>query len=98
MFRLFDRSKALFLVGLLSLSLVGTQAVKDAPWHDHSQHVADCALCHLQFSEDAVPATAPLPRHDEARTVLHAATHAFAALPLFSHYQSRAPPLFLLFR
>ncbi len=44
-------SKQIFLVWLLSLTLVSVQLIQFSPIHDHGTDVTNCALCHFDFNE-----------------------------------------------
>lgn len=84
--------KQLFLVALLSLTLVGMQALQESPWHDHSHHVVDCALCHLQFYDAAVPSTERGFEQSARHAVLHSTFEDSIFSRTTSPYQGRAPP------
>jgi hypothetical protein len=81
---------------LVVFMLLGVQVIQASPLHDHAQqHSVDCALCHLQFGDDAAVRQAP------ALPVVAAVAAPVVALPGFylsstvSPYQGRAPPRFL---
>lgn len=84
--------RQVLLIALMAFTLVGVQLVQSSPLHSHAQHSVDCALCHLQLSDDTlarhqltptfVPNSAP-------GTALPAAVYAFSSP---SPYQGRAPP------
>lgn len=84
---------SLLLAAFLALALLGAQALKNSPWHDHSHHVIDCALCHLQAAEAEPPAKGlPLPLFALAGRLL--ASDVRLSPSLFQpSYRSRAPPL-----
>ena len=44
----------IFTLCLLTLTLVGVQALQASPLHDHATHVVDCGLCHFNATESAV--------------------------------------------
>jgi hypothetical protein len=83
----------LLLISLMAFSLIGIQVLQVSPLHQHAEHSVDCALCHLQLSDDAEI------QHQHvitriARAVIKTAT----ASPFYSSlspspYQGRAPPL-----
>lgn len=84
--------RQVLLIVLMAFTLVGVQLVQVSPLHDHTQEKVDCALCHLQFSDDA------LVQHRLTLPFSAAATQVGATLPRFyaasspSPYQGRAPP------
>ena len=84
--------KRLLLTGLLALALLGMQLSKDAPWHEHERHLADCALCQLQFNEAAVLTVAALPLSSFTDRFFHGLTRPASATFRFPAFQSRAPP------
>lgn len=95
MFRLSKPSQQAFLAFLLALTLLGAQAVKDSPWHDHATHAVDCALCHLQAFEADLPPAPPAPPVFAPVAGLSIAPAWPTASPIHSPYHSRAPPAFL---
>ncbi len=83
------------LIALIAFTLVGVQLVQFSPLHDHPRDTFDCALCHLQFGDNAL-----IQHH---LTVQFSSTAAQVAVPVPkfhvtstpSPYQGRAPPLSL---
>jgi hypothetical protein len=81
------------LISLMAFTLIGVQALQASPLHQHAQHSVDCALCHLQLSDDA--------EIHYQYVITRLAQTAVKALPasIFytflspSPYQGRAPPL-----
>ncbi len=84
--------RKILLIALMAFTLVGVQLVQSSPLHDHTQHTVDCALCHLQLSDDT------LVRHQFMVPFKAASTPVSTTLPQFylssspSPYQGRAPP------
>ncbi len=80
------------LIALMAFTLVGVQLIQSSPLHDHTQDTVDCALCHLQLSDDT------LVHHQFIVPVKVASAPVAAALSRFyscsspSPYQGRAPP------
>ena len=80
------------LIALMAFTLVGVQLVQASPLHDHTQEAIDCALCHLQLSDDAlVQHQLTLPSSAAAAQV-GPALRQFYAVTSPSPYQGRAPP------
>ncbi len=81
------------LIALMAFTLVGVQLAQSSPLHKHAQHSIDCALCHLQLSDDV------LVRHQFTPVFApNAAQNLVAPAPFYSFsspspYQGRAPPL-----
>lgn len=88
-----QRFARLLLISLMALSLIGIQALQASPLHQHAQHSVDCALCHLQLSDDAeIQYQYVITRLARiALKVLPANTFYSFINP--SPYQGRAPPL-----
>jgi hypothetical protein len=88
----FRQMRHILLIALMALTLIGVQLAQSSPLHQHTQHTVDCALCHLQLSDDVLvhyqfaPAFIP-----------NLAPAAVAPTPCYSlafpsPYQGRAPP------
>lgn len=80
------------LIALMAVTLVGVQLLQASPLHEHTQHSVDCALCHLQLSDDAL-------LHQQLLLPIRAAGVPVAAPAREVHsssapspYQGRAPP------
>jgi hypothetical protein len=88
----YAQMRQILLIALMALMLVGVQLVQSSPLHDHSQHTVDCALCHLQLSDDT------LVRHQFMVPISITTAPIAVVLPIFyvssspSPYQGRAPP------
>lgn len=88
----FQQMRHLLLIALMAFTLLGVQLAQSSPLHQHTQHTVDCALCHLQLSDDV------LPGNEFAPAFVPSAAPAVAAPPRFysfaspSPYQGRAPP------
>ena len=88
--------RQILLIALMAFTLVGVQLAQASPLHSHAQHslehTVDCALCHLQLSDDV------LVRHQFSPTfVPNSAPNLATAAPFYSvsspsPYQGRAPP------
>jgi hypothetical protein len=80
------------LIALMAFTLLGVQLVQASPLHDHTLHSVDCALCHLQFSDDSL-AQPTLSVAFIAHNIPYAQYlreyHSFSNP---SPYQGRAPP------
>lgn len=86
--------RQLLLISLMACALIGVQLVQASPLHQHASHTVDCALCHLQLSDDALfeHRTSAAPAASGARyNQLIAEFYSFRNP---SPYQGRAPPLF----
>jgi hypothetical protein len=83
----------LLLISLMAYALIGVQVLKASPLHQHAQHSVDCALCHLQLSDDA--------EIQYQNVIIRLAGVALRVIPAStfysfvnpSPYQGRAPPL-----
>jgi len=88
----FRHMRHALLIALMALTLFGAQLAQNSPLHHHTQHSVDCALCHLQLTDDV------LVHVQVALTVVPGAAPATVAPPQFysfsspSPYQGRAPP------
>lgn len=82
------------LIALMAFTLAGAQLAQASPLHDHAQHSVDCALCHLQLSDDVLARVefAPVARSNARPAVL--APAPFYTLCPPSPFQGRAPPRF----
>lgn len=86
--------RQLLLISLMACALIGVQLVQASPLHEHTSHSVDCALCHLQLSDDA------LFQHASSFAVAASGTRYNQLVAEFysfrnpSPYQGRAPPLF----
>lgn len=83
----------LLLISLMAFSLVGVQVLQASPLHQHAQHSVDCALCHLQLSDDAeIHYQSVVTRLAKIvlKTSLPGTFYSFISP---SPYQGRAPPL-----
>lgn len=81
------------LIALMAFTLLGVQLVQASPLHDHAKHSVDCALCHLQFSDDALVQPTL-----SVAFIAHSMPYAqylreFYSFASPSPYQGRAPPL-----
>ena len=84
----------LLLIALMAFTLVGVQVAQSSPLHNHAQHSVDCALCHLQLSDDVLVRLQYTPTF-----VPNSAPNVLVPAPFYSFsspspYQGRAPPLF----
>ena len=85
--------RRLLLIAVMAFTLAGVQLVKHSPLHDHAQHTVECALCHLQLSDDAFLRPA-LSVAFIARSVPYAQyLREFYSFSSPSPYHGRAPPL-----
>jgi hypothetical protein len=83
----------LLLICLMALTLVGVQGLQASALHQHAQHSVDCALCHLQLSDDT--------EIQYQNVIIRLATITLKVIPAGtfysfispSPYQGRAPPL-----
>jgi hypothetical protein len=88
----FRQMRHVLLIALMALTLLGVQVAQSSPLHQHTQHSVDCALCHLQLSDDV------LVRYQFAPAFVPSLAQAAVALTQFyssaspSPYQGRAPP------
>jgi hypothetical protein len=88
----FRHMRHVLLIALMAFTLLGVQLAQSSPLHQHTQHSVDCALCHLQLSDDVLvryqfaPAFAPNVAPDAV------APTQFYSLSFPSPYQGRAPP------
>jgi hypothetical protein len=86
--------RQLLLLSLMVFTLTGVQLVQASALHNHTQHTVDCALCHLQFSDDA------LVQHQINLAFQGVAAPVAPLIPELyvsanpSPYQGRAPPCF----
>ncbi|MES2626192.1 MAG: hypothetical protein V4628_12990 [Pseudomonadota bacterium] len=86
----------LLLISLMAFTLLGVQVIQASPLHQHAQHSVDCALCHLQLSDDA--------EIQYQNVIVRLALTAFNVLAPStfytflspSPYQGRAPPHYFL--
>jgi hypothetical protein len=91
----YQQLRHFLLIALMAFTLVGVQLIQSSPLHDHTQHTIDCALCHLQLSDDT------LVRHQFVVPYAVASAPVATALAIFhpasspSPYQGRAPPRLL---
>jgi hypothetical protein len=82
----------ILLIALMGFTLLGAQLAQNSPLHNHAQHTVDCALCHLQLSDDVLVVYQFTPTF-----VPHSAPTALPPAPFYtfsspSPYQGRAPP------
>ncbi len=82
----------LLLISLMAFTLIGVQLVQASPLHQHAQHSVDCALCHLQLSDDA-----EIQYQNVITRLLTIALKVVPASTFYSSispspYQGRAPP------
>jgi hypothetical protein len=91
-----EQCARLLLISLLAFTLIGVQVLQASPVHQHTQHSVDCALCHLQLSDDAEV------HHQNVivrllQTTFKPVQPATYFTPLSpSPYHGRAPPFYLL--
>ena len=82
----------LLLISLMAFTLIGVQLVQASPLHQHTQHSVDCALCHLQFSDDAEIQYQNVITRLAAITLKIVPASTFYSFISPSPYQGRAPP------
>lgn len=85
--------RQLLLISLMAVALIGVQLVQASPLHEHASHSVDCALCHLQLSDDALFQSARDPASVAPGTYRYPPLKNFANLRNPSPYQGRAPPM-----
>ena len=84
--------RQILLIALMAFTLAGVQLAQASPLHNHAQHSVDCALCHLQLSDDVlVYQHIPLPVI-EAGAAVSINSPEFYTSSSPSPYQGRAPP------
>ena len=88
----FHNIRQALLIALMALSLVGVQVAQSSPLHQHTQHTVDCALCHLQLSDDVLVHYQFAPTFVPSLAPEAAALTQFYSLSSPSPYQGRAPP------
>lgn len=77
---------------LLTLLLLGTQVIQASPLHDHGNHVVNCALCHFDNNDSAVPVNSQPQLDFEPGSRPLANFKAFVSTSIPASYQGRAPP------
>ena len=92
MLKRYQQIRHALLIALMAFTLLGVQLVQALPLHNHAQHSVDCALCHLQFNDDA--STHPTLA---VAFIAHSVPYAqylreFYSFSNPSPYQGRAPP------
>lgn len=93
---MYKSTRQLFLTVLIMLTLLGTQAIKESPFHDHSQDEFDCVLCHSELNDDSVVSGSDALVISSIRSVYHTTAKQFKVSQRFSPFNSRAPPHFFL--
>jgi len=83
----------LLLISLMAFTLIGVQALQASPLHQHAQHSVDCALCHLQLSDDAEIQYQNVITRLIQTTFKTRPPGTFYTFLSPSPYQGRAPPL-----
>jgi len=83
----------LLLISLMAFSLIGVQALQASPLHQHAQHSVDCALCHLQLSDDAEVQYQSVITRLATVILKTISAGTFYSFINPSPYQGRAPPL-----
>jgi hypothetical protein len=78
----------------MAFTLVGVQVAQASPLHHHIQlqHTVDCALCHLQLSDDVLVHYRYLPTVAPGAAPNPLAPTRFYSFSSPSPYQGRAPP------
>lgn len=92
-FSFHQRLTRLLLISLMAFSLVGVQALQASPLHQHAQHSVDCALCHLQLSDDAEIQYHSIITRLAKVLLKTSPPSTFYSFISPSPYQGRAPPL-----
>lgn len=78
----------------MAFALAGVQLLQHSPLHDHAQHAVNCALCHLQLSDDAL-LHSTVSVAFIAHNILYAQyLREFHSSQNPSPYHGRAPPFF----
>ena len=91
----YQQLRQILLIALMAFTLLGVQLIQSSPLHNHTVHTVDCALCHLQLSDDTlVRYQSEVPYKAASAPVVAAAPVVYlSASP--SPFQGRAPPLVL---
>jgi hypothetical protein len=87
------QTRQFLLIALMALTLVGVQLAQSSPLHNHAQHSVDCALCHLQLSDDVLVRHQFTPLFVPNSAPNRVTPAQFYSLSFPSPYQGRAPPL-----